>query len=95
MSKIVCDICGTAYPDTAQECPICGCAKDDAAALLAGAAAAEEEVAAGEPDAVLFFTFMTDEEGNETLSLVEDEAELDMVFEEFKNRMGEVFDFED
>ena len=55
----------------------------------------EEEVAAGEPDAVLFFTLTTDEEGNETLSLVEDEAELDMVFEEFKNRMGEVFDFED
>ena len=35
MSKIVCDICGTAYPDTAEVCPICGCAKDTAAALLA------------------------------------------------------------
>ena len=34
MSKIVCDICGTTYPDTAEECPICGCAKDAAAALL-------------------------------------------------------------
>lgn len=24
MSKIICDVCGTAYPDTAAQCPICG-----------------------------------------------------------------------
>ena len=24
MSKIVCDVCGTRYPDTAEHCPICG-----------------------------------------------------------------------
>lgn len=24
MKKIICDICGTTYPDTAQQCPICG-----------------------------------------------------------------------
>lgn len=24
MSKIICDICGTVYPDTAESCPICG-----------------------------------------------------------------------
>lgn len=27
MSKIVCEVCGTAYPDTSHQCPICGCAK--------------------------------------------------------------------
>ena len=27
MSKIICDVCGTAYPETASQCPICGCAK--------------------------------------------------------------------
>lgn len=27
MSKIVCDICGTTYPETASQCPICGAAK--------------------------------------------------------------------
>ncbi len=27
MSKIICDICGTAYPDTAEQCPICGCVR--------------------------------------------------------------------
>ncbi len=34
MSKIICDICGTSYPDTAECCPICGCSKDSAADLL-------------------------------------------------------------
>ncbi len=24
MKKVICDICGTTYPDTAQQCPICG-----------------------------------------------------------------------
>jgi len=24
MSKVICDICGTVYPDTAESCPICG-----------------------------------------------------------------------
>ena len=26
MNKIICDICGTDYPETAAQCPICGCA---------------------------------------------------------------------
>ena len=55
----------------------------------------EEEVAAVEADEVLFFTLQTDEEGNEELTFVEDEAELDMAFEEFKKRMSDEFDFED
>lgn len=29
MSKIICDVCGTTYPDTASQCPICGTAKND------------------------------------------------------------------
>lgn len=35
MSKIICDICGTSYPETAEQCPICGCAKDVTAESLA------------------------------------------------------------
>ncbi len=27
MSKIVCDFCGTSYPETATQCPICGCVR--------------------------------------------------------------------
>ena len=34
MSKIICDICGTSYPDTADCCPICGCSRDAAGGLL-------------------------------------------------------------
>lgn len=45
-------------------------------------------------DEVLIFTLSTDDEGKEALLLVEDEAELDMAFEEFKKRMQEEFDFE-
>lgn len=29
MNKIVCDVCGTSYPDTSSQCPICGTAKTD------------------------------------------------------------------
>lgn len=34
MSKVICDICGTTYQDTADQCPICGCSRDAAAALF-------------------------------------------------------------
>ena len=27
MSKIICDVCGTSYPETADQCPICGCVR--------------------------------------------------------------------
>lgn len=33
MSKIICDICGTTYQDTADCCPICGCAREIATRL--------------------------------------------------------------
>ena len=35
MSKIICEICGTTYPETASHCPICGCSKDAAAEFWA------------------------------------------------------------
>lgn len=36
MNKIVCDVCGTSYPETAVQCPICGTAKTDAAKITTG-----------------------------------------------------------
>jgi len=27
MSKFICDVCGTSYPETATQCPICGCVR--------------------------------------------------------------------
>ena len=35
MSKIICDVCGSAYSDTATQCPICGTAKRDSYAVCA------------------------------------------------------------
>ena len=32
MNKIICDVCGTDYPETAAQCPICGCSSAGAKA---------------------------------------------------------------
>lgn len=34
MNKIICDICGTTYPDSSECCPICGCSANAASELL-------------------------------------------------------------
>lgn len=34
--KVICDVCGTTFPETATHCPICGCAKSPAAQTVAG-----------------------------------------------------------
>lgn len=44
MSKIICEICGTMYQDSADCCPICGCSRDAAADLLGENLIAEEIV---------------------------------------------------
>ena len=31
MNKVICDVCGTTFPETATRCPICGCAKQPTA----------------------------------------------------------------
>lgn len=48
-----------------------------------------------EVEEVIIFSVGEDEEGNEAFLLVEDEAELDMVFDEFKRRADEEFNFVD
>lgn len=35
MNKVICDVCGTKYPENAEQCPICGCAKPDNARIAA------------------------------------------------------------
>lgn len=42
MSKVICDVCGTAYPETASQCPICGCARADGGQTSAGNTVADE-----------------------------------------------------
>lgn len=34
--KVICDVCGTTFSETATHCPICGCAKSPAAQTVAG-----------------------------------------------------------
>lgn len=36
MSKIICDVCGTSFPDTTEQCPICGCVRSADAKVIAG-----------------------------------------------------------
>lgn len=48
MNKIICDICGTDYPETAAQCPICGCASAGAQ-TSAGADVADGEEKAYTP----------------------------------------------
>ena len=45
MSKVICDICGTTYPETSECCPICGCTRDSSSELL-GEDLIDEEVKA-------------------------------------------------
>lgn len=35
MSKIICEVCGTSYPDTTVQCPICGCVRPGNAQSIA------------------------------------------------------------
>lgn len=36
MSKIICEVCGTSYPGSAAQCPICGCVKPQGKQPVAG-----------------------------------------------------------
>ena len=36
MNKIICDVCGTSYPETANQCPICGCVRPSDAVTVSG-----------------------------------------------------------
>ncbi len=42
MSKVICDVCGTAYPETSATCPICGSAKNTSVQTAAGSESPEE-----------------------------------------------------
>lgn len=42
MSKVMCDVCGTAYPETASQCPICGSARNSTQQTAAGSPEAGE-----------------------------------------------------
>ena len=43
MSKVICDICGTTYAETAAQCPICGCARTTTAQTMADSTQPSED----------------------------------------------------
>lgn len=45
MEKVICDVCGIAYPETAAQCPICGCARTENGQTSAGDTVQVEEEA--------------------------------------------------
>ena len=47
MSKVICEICGTAYPDTEKECPVCGFEKPETAEFAPDDAPASSAEASG------------------------------------------------
>ena len=47
MSKIICDICGTSYPETAKQCPVCGCVRPGDVQRVTNEINADENGASG------------------------------------------------
>lgn len=43
MSKIICDVCGTSYPENANQCPICGCVRSVDVRTVSGSTAETDE----------------------------------------------------
>ena len=43
MSKIICEVCGTSYPDTTVQCPICGCVRPGNARSVADGKTDEDD----------------------------------------------------
>lgn len=42
MNKVICDVCGTEYPETAIQCPICGCVRSGDTAAASGTDSGEK-----------------------------------------------------
>jgi len=42
MSKVVCDVCGTSFPETATHCPICGCVRPADTVIVGNESGADE-----------------------------------------------------
>ena len=44
MNRVICDVCGTKYPESSEQCPICGCAKPDNARITTDDAVVNDAV---------------------------------------------------
>ena len=92
MNKIICDICGTTYPDTAECCPICGCSSSDTADLLG--ADVQNEEAAVEADAEVI-PVKKKKEIFDFDEVNPDEDTFDLEEEDFEEEDDDIFEAED
>lgn len=90
MNKIICEICGTTYPETAECCPICGCAKDAVKDLLNEDSVMDEELQDSDAQAD---AFLSDEE--ESYNIDEESLEVDQDDEEDEEETEDEEDDED
>jgi len=89
MNKIICDICGTTYQESAECCPICGCSRAAAAEFLGVDLPEKETVETAKPVAGAFIAknkkkeiFDFDEVNSEDIDEEEEEDEEDYDEEE-------------
>ncbi len=61
MNKIICDICGSSYPDTAERCPICGSSREYALSAEAQEPQEPEQVPAESKKRSLFPEVLSEE----------------------------------
>lgn len=93
VGKIICDICGTTYPDTAECCPICGCSRETASLL--GDDLLLEQIQE-EPKAAKGGRFSSSKKKKEIFDFDEVNSELDeTVAEETNPYEGEEEDYDD
>ena len=92
MSKIICEICGTTYQDTADCCPICGCSPDAVAELLGADVVMEETVDVGNGKGGQFSSkkkeIFDSDEVNDEVEDEEDEEEEEDYDEEEEEESG-------
>lgn len=82
MSKVICDICGTAYPSSAKNCPICGSSREYALPGDEETVSAEAAVAGSRKKSREIFDY--DEVNQEENTSVELESDFDDEDEEYE-----------
>lgn len=80
MNKVICDICGTSYQDSADCCPICGCSREAVSELLGEDLLAEEAVEEVKPRKKEIFDY--DEVNAEPSDSEEDEEDGEEDYDE-------------
>lgn len=92
MSKVICDICGTAYPESASSCPICGSAREYALGTVEDDFLTEEAVPQPTPSRKKNREIFDYDEVNQKKSagraLEEDDFDDEEIYEESRTNVG-------